>query len=130
MALPEEITINELSSEDDASIVSEQSKNIILPQRNVSKTGKHSQTSVLSKKNVNKASKNGLSGATSWSHISTPDSLEWDIDQEQEIKSEDDSLDHETRELLYEIEQLKNRVLSETGPNLEDNDIMPNDTDS
>lgn len=48
------------------------------------------------------------------SRRSTPDSLEWDIDHEQ-LKSEVDSVDFETKELLNEIEQLKNRVLSETG---------------
>jgi hypothetical protein len=55
----------------------------------------------------------------SLSHLSTPDSLEWDANEEQ-LKSENDSLelDYETKELLYEIEQLKNRVLEETGDNL------------
>lgn len=48
------------------------------------------------------------------SRRSTPDSLEWDIDHDQ-MKSEVDSVDFETKELLNEIEQLKNRVLSETG---------------
>lgn len=48
------------------------------------------------------------------SRRSTPDSLEWDIDHDQ-LKSEVDSVDFETKELLNEIEQLKNRVLSETG---------------
>lgn len=48
------------------------------------------------------------------SHRSTPDSLEWDIDQDQ-MKSEADSLDFDTKELLNEIEELKNRVLNETG---------------
>lgn len=55
------------------------------------------------------------------SHISTPeDSLEWDIDQDRQLKSENESLDLETKELLLEIEQLKNRVLNETGANLND----------
>ncbi|XP_062551309.1 uncharacterized protein LOC134216435 [Armigeres subalbatus] len=55
------------------------------------------------------------------SHISTPeDSLEWDIDQDRQLKSENESLDLETKELLLEIEQLKNRVLNETGANLKD----------
>lgn len=48
------------------------------------------------------------------SRRSTPDSLEWEIDHDQ-LKSEVDSVDFETKELLNEIEQLKNRVLSETG---------------
>lgn len=53
----------------------------------------------------------------SWSHISTPDSLEWDVDEDQRNKmyTEDDNLDHETLQLLHEIEFLKNQVLSETG---------------
>lgn len=66
------------------------------------------------------------SSVASWSHISTPDSLEWDIDdQDQNFKSEDDSLDLETKDLLQEIELLKNRVLSETGISLNgDSDIV------
>lgn len=52
----------------------------------------------------------------SWSHISTPDSMEWDVhDDENKFKSEEDLLDHETMELLHEIEWLKNRALDETG---------------
>lgn len=51
------------------------------------------------------------------SHRSTPDSLEWD-QQQDHLKSEVDSLDFETKELLNEIELLKNRVLSETGAGL------------
>lgn len=52
----------------------------------------------------------------SWSHISTPDSLEWDLhEDDQKFKSEDDLLDHETLDLLNEIEWLKNRALHETG---------------
>ncbi|XP_055642479.1 uncharacterized protein LOC129779194 [Toxorhynchites rutilus septentrionalis] len=55
------------------------------------------------------------------SHISTPeDSLEWDIDQDRQLKSENESLDLETKELLMEIELLKNRVLNETGASLKD----------
>ncbi|XP_058447392.1 uncharacterized protein LOC131427855 [Malaya genurostris] len=55
------------------------------------------------------------------SHISTPeDSLEWDIDQDRQLKSENESIDFETKELLLEIEQLKNRVLNETGANIRD----------
>lgn len=57
------------------------------------------------------------SSRNSWSHISTPESLEWDVDEEQRDKlfTEDDNLDHETLQLLHEIEFLKNQVLSETG---------------
>ncbi|XP_017033708.1 uncharacterized protein [Drosophila kikkawai] len=58
----------------------------------------------------------------SWSHISTPESLEWDVDEEREqqrqLRLEDDNLDDETLKLLYEIEQLKHHVLQETGEGL------------
>lgn len=55
--------------------------------------------------------------AHSWSHISTPDSMEWDVvTEDNHLKSEDcDSVDQDTRDLLFEIEQLKNRALRETG---------------
>lgn len=57
--------------------------------------------------------------ANSWSHISTPDSnsMEWDVvTEDNRLKSEDcDSVDQDTRDLLFEIEQLKNRALQETG---------------
>ena len=53
---------------------------------------------------------------TNWSHTSTPDSLEWDThEDERKFKSEEDSLDQETVDLLNEIEWLKNRALIETG---------------
>lgn len=56
----------------------------------------------------------------SWSHISTPDSLEWDVhEDDQKFKSEEDLLDHETMELLHEIEWLKNRALDETGEHIQ-----------
>lgn len=56
----------------------------------------------------------------SWSHISTPDSLEWDVhEDERKFKSEEDLLDHETMELLHEIEWLKNRALEETGDQMQ-----------
>ncbi|KAH8262861.1 hypothetical protein KR044_001234 [Drosophila immigrans] len=58
----------------------------------------------------------------SWSHISTPESLEWDVDAEQEqqrqLRQEDDNLDDETLKLLHQIEQLKHHVLQETGDGL------------
>ncbi|XP_055389429.1 probable serine/threonine-protein kinase dyrk1 [Condylostylus longicornis] len=65
---------------------------------------------------------------TSWSHISTPESLEWDIDEEQQkqLRVEDDNLDHETLELLHEIELLKNKVLNETGSGLIDDKFEMN----
>lgn len=53
---------------------------------------------------------------TNWSHTSTPDSLEWDThEDERKFKSEEDSLDQETVDLLNEIEWLKTRALIETG---------------
>lgn len=56
----------------------------------------------------------------SWSHTSTPDSLEWDVhEDDQKFKSEEDLLDHETMELLHEIEWLKNRALDETGEHIQ-----------
>lgn len=50
-----------------------------------------------------------------WSHTSTPDSLEWDVHEEDQKFKSEDSLDQETMELLNEIEWLKNRALIETG---------------
>lgn len=61
---------------------------------------------------------NRLKSNASWSHISTPDSLEWDVhEDDNKLKSEEDLLDQETMELLHEIEFLKNRALNETGDN-------------
>lgn len=57
-----------------------------------------------------------IKSINSWSHISTPESLEWDVhDDDPKFKSEDDLIDRETKELLNEIERLKNRALVETG---------------
>lgn len=68
-------------------------------------------TTKLDGSNAIKSKKN-----TNWSHTSTPDSLEWDIhEDDHKFKSEEDSLDQETVELLNEIEWLKNRALIETG---------------
>lgn len=66
------------------------------------------------------------SSHNSWSHISTPESLEWDQDEEQQrqLRLEDDNLDDETLELLHQIEQLKNRVLDETGDGLYDDGLI------
>lgn len=61
-------------------------------------------------------SKGNRSKNSSWSHISTPDSLEWDVhEDDRKFKSEEDLLDQETIDLLQEIERLKNRALNETG---------------
>ncbi|XP_035783597.1 uncharacterized protein LOC118461872 [Anopheles albimanus] len=74
---------------------------------------------------------NSVGGSSDLSHISssTPDgSLEWDLDQDRQLKSEHDGgeseIDFETKELLLEIEQLKNRVLNETGAALRDDHAM------
>lgn len=66
------------------------------------------------------------SSHNSWSHISTPESLEWDQDEEQQrqLRVEDDNLDVETLALLHQIEQLKNRVLDETGDGLYDDGML------
>lgn len=61
-----------------------------------------------------------ISNHSGLSRRSTPDSLEWDQQQDHQLKSEVDSIDFETKELLNEIELLKNRVLSETGSALYD----------
>ncbi|XP_055907464.1 uncharacterized protein LOC129942509 [Eupeodes corollae] len=72
------------------------------------------------------------SSRTSWSHISTPESLEWDIDEDQtnRMRLEDDNLDHETLELLHQIEMLKNKVLNETGDGLDGIEFPSNGGDS
>lgn len=65
--------------------------------------------------NQNEPLRNG-SKSNSWSHISTPESLEWDVHEDDpKFKSEEDLLDQETIDLLQEIEWLKNRALNETG---------------
>lgn len=72
--------------------------------RSISTTKLDGSTTIKLKKNTN------------WSHTSTPDSLEWDVhEDDHKFKSEEDSLDQETVELLNEIEWLKNRALIETG---------------
>lgn len=70
--------------------------------------------SIALRDNVRKMPTKNNSG----SHISTPDSLEWDVqEEEQTYKSEtDDGLDLQTLELLEEIECWKNRTLDETSP--------------
>lgn len=70
-------------------------------------------------KRYHRSSITANSSDASWSHLSASDSLEWDIDQEQNMRSEE-SLDQETRDLLHEIEKLKNRALNETGLNIDE----------
>lgn len=118
LALQEDATIEELSSDDEDCSSSEYSRNTSnskLNNRNGSNRTRSRHTSTMdhrAKSNQN----NRSTSRTSWSHISTPDSLEWDVQEDyQKFKSEEDSLDFDTMELLQEIEWLKNRVLSETG---------------
>lgn len=61
------------------------------------------------------------SSCHSWSHMSTSESLEWDIDAEQQqklLEEDDENLDDDTIQLLHQIEELKTRVLDETGVGL------------
>lgn len=79
------------------------------PSRPTSRNDSNRSTSMTKFDSDNRKKKN-------WSHTSTPDSLEWDThEDDQKFKSEEDSLDQETVELLNEIEWLKNRALIETG---------------
>lgn len=81
------------------------------PNRTTTRNQSGRSTSVTKLDGDNKQKSN-----TNWSHTSTPDSLEWDVHaDDQKFKSEEDSLDQETVELLNEIEWLKNRALIETG---------------
>lgn len=78
-----------------------------------------------------------LSRTSSWSHRSTPDSLEWDVDDARPgaatamhhrfagvRSSEEDLLDTDTMELLQEIEWLKNQALSETGASFREPSVL------
>lgn len=117
LVLPEETTIDDMSSDDDDS--SMEIKNT----SNDKQSGLEMNVCrriILHRK---------PSSRTSWSHISTPESLEWDVNEdEQKFESEEDLLDNETIELLHEIEWLKNRALNETGENLRD--LVANETES
>ncbi|KAJ6649219.1 hypothetical protein Bhyg_04453 [Pseudolycoriella hygida] len=116
LVLPEETTIDDISSEDDDS-----SMEVKLTSKD---TRNELEMNVCRRIVYRKPS-----SRTSWSHISTPESLEWDVNEdEHKYKSEDDLLDNETIELLQEIEWLKNRALNETGENLQD--LMYNETES
>ncbi|XP_037041878.1 uncharacterized protein LOC119078452 [Bradysia coprophila] len=112
LVLPEESTIDDMSSDDDDDDDSS------LELKNTSNKKPLNQLECR-RIYANKCEK--PASRTSWSHISTPESLEWDVNEdEHKFKSEEDLLDNETIELLQEIEWLKNRALNETGENLRD----------
>lgn len=117
LVLPEETTIDDISSDDDDDSSSEI--------KITSNEKQHGLEMNVCRRIIHKKP----SSRTSWSHISTPESLEWDVNEdEHKFKSEEDLLDNETIELLHEIEWLKNRALNETGENLRD--LVANETES
>lgn len=111
-------TIDEMSSGDDDGMSSEPSKNTPTRKMKISKQNNNLHKTLLQFKSIGPGSNIRPTSKTSGSHISTPDSLEWDVqEEEQTYKSEtEDSLDIQTMELLQEIEWLKNRALDETSP--------------
>lgn len=118
LVLPEETTIDDISSDDDDDDSSSEIKI-------TSNEKQHGLEMNVCRRIIHKKP----SSRTSWSHISTPESLEWDVNEdEHKFKSEEDLLDNETIELLHEIEWLKNRALNETGENLRD--LVANETES
>lgn len=113
LLLPQELTIDEMSSEDDDTTSNASTKNTsnrphCRTENDIQR--KHQQQQQQQRKNGN--------SKISWSHISTPESLEWDINDDHQLRSEEDFFDSETIELLQEIEWLKNRALTETGEHL------------
>lgn len=100
LVLPEDSDATTSSSSGESSSAS--SNQLMLGQRN---------QAVIPKRNESRAS------GERWSHRSTPDSLEWDVNEadHERFQSNEDLLDTDTMELLQEIEWLKNRALSETG---------------
>lgn len=121
--LPERTNVGELQSEDDSNYSEFSSMKSVKNRRNLIKRIDHNLRVQYNQQNRDyNTLTTGPSSIASCSHISTPESLEWDVDQDQ-LKSDNDSLDLETKELLYEIEQLKNRVLNETGDNLKDDEL-------
>lgn len=113
-------TIDEMSSGDDDDIVdgssSDHSKNTPTRKLKSNRKSNSLQKSLLQFKPIGPCQSMRAMPKTGGSHISTPDSLEWDVqEEEQTYKSEtEDSLDIQTLELLQEIEWLKNRALDET----------------
>lgn len=117
LVLPEETTIDDFSSDDDDSSLE------------IKNTSNDKQQIELEMNVCRRIVHKKPSSRTSWSHISTPESLEWDVNEdEHKFKSEEDLLDNETIELLHEIEWLKNRALNETGENLRD--LVATETES
>lgn len=114
MVVPEEVEVN-VTSRDELSSSSDGSS--IRNEEILEKGSIKCQSSVQSFVNSS-GRRNGRLG--SWSHISTPDSLEWDVncDDDRPFRSDNDLLDNETIELLHEIEWLMNRALNETGESL------------
>lgn len=141
LALPEEVEVNfgqDLSSSSDGSAGSrnedddeeeeEEEEELIGNRKNASSTKASSET-IQSKLLMSRQQRNSRG---SWSHISTPDSMEWDVNCDDERpfdRSEDDLLDNETMELLQEIEWLKNRALNETGESIRDVALVMADAD-
>lgn len=122
LMLPQEITIDEMSSENDdsssssATSTSNSSKNSSRHRKSMVNLTAPKHSTSMQRQNTKR-----ISSKSSWSHISTPDSLEWDANvDDNQLKSEEDFFDNETMELLQEIEWLKNRALNETGENLKD----------
>lgn len=111
-----ETTIDEMSSCDD-----DGQSNKLTPTRKKKSNMRDSNNlhkSLLQFKSIGARDNIRAMSKASGSHISTPDSLEWDVQEEdQTYKSEtDDGLDIQTLELLEEIECWKNRTLDETSP--------------
>lgn len=121
LVLPEETTIDDFSSDDDDDDDDDSS----MENKNTSTERQQEVEMNVCRRIIHRKP----SSRTSWSHISTPESLEWDVnDDGQKFKSEEDLLDNETIELLQEIEWLKNRALNETGENVRE--LVAKETES
>ena len=112
--------IDEMSSEDDESSESEKQFNNTSNHKKTIKV-----TYEMQSKLENKKTHHQTSSRSSWSHISTPDSLEWDVNgDDQQYHTDEDLLDNDTMELLQEIEWLKNRALNETGETIKNGELV------
>lgn len=124
LALPEAAAIvnDSDSDDDDDDDEDDEDDSSELSIKNTSNHNNKISSISQSKLEKNRKNQRTSSRTASWSHISTPDSLEWDVnaDDEQPFRSEEDLLDNETMELLQEIEWLKNRALNETGDSIRD----------
>lgn len=103
LVLPEDSDVTTSSSSGDSSSASSNQRCAFVQPNPVVATGRKTESRA--------------SGSDHWSHRSTPDSLEWDVNEadHERFQSNEDLLDTDTMELLQEIEWLKNRALSETG---------------